>query len=299
LRNPTALAGAEAEGNRTVEDTVPLKEDGVQPPAIPTDLSIPRFLNSFETTRREIGEAKTTDQIKGILVRASGLAAAARTALNRELEADAKVLKLEAERKLGQLMQAQEETVGLNQGGRPKTGSTENPVSRPTLAEAGINKNLAHRARTAAAMSEAEFEKAKRTERTIVLTRTKRLPRTRSPSVKAKRRKHSTAPPELLPALPIGTRELQIRHAGLQSENEELRARIAKGLGAEITPRTAFTLLHVQAAAQTLKPEELSDDFEELMVLVLVLENFVKATRKERAASTRKAARAAKEVQAS
>jgi hypothetical protein len=45
------------------------------------------------------------------------LAAAARKAINRELEAEANVLKLEAERKLGQLLQAHKQTVGFNKGG--------------------------------------------------------------------------------------------------------------------------------------------------------------------------------------
>jgi hypothetical protein len=157
----------------------------------------------FVDARREIVEANTTDQVKSILAKAAGLAAAARTALSREIEADAKVLKLEAERKLGQLMAAQKGEVGLNTGtagkGRPKLGGLpDNPPKtddRPTLAEAGINKNLAHRARTAAAMSEVEFEKAKQAERAAALTRNRRLPRTRRPSIKIKRRRHSAAPP--------------------------------------------------------------------------------------------------------
>jgi hypothetical protein len=50
---------------------------------------------------------------------------------------------------------AQREAVGLNAGGRPtKTGFSENPVSKPTLSDAGINKNLADRARKLAKMSE-------------------------------------------------------------------------------------------------------------------------------------------------
>lgn len=63
-------------------------------------------------------------------------------------------IRIRAERRVGELMQAQKETVGLSQGGRPeKTGSNSNPVSKPaTLAEAGIDKNLADRARKLAAV---------------------------------------------------------------------------------------------------------------------------------------------------
>jgi hypothetical protein len=125
-------------------------------------------LRIFEDTRREIAAADTVEQVTRIRNRAIGLAAAARAATDREMEAEAAVLRLEAERKLGQLIAAQREAVGLNVGtagqGRPKLGGfSDNPPKpddRPTLAEAGIDKNLAHRARQAAAMSEQEFEAA-------------------------------------------------------------------------------------------------------------------------------------------
>jgi hypothetical protein len=125
----------------------------------------------FEDARRAIADAETVEQVNKILALATGLAAAARKATNHEVEAEAAVLKLEAERKLGQLMEAQKESVGFNKGGRPKTGIPENPVSdKPlTLAEAGIDKNLAAKARAAAAMPETEFEQAKGAKREAVL----------------------------------------------------------------------------------------------------------------------------------
>jgi hypothetical protein len=55
-------------------------------------------------------------------------------------------------------MAEQREKFGLNRGGRPKTGLVQNPVSIPTLAEAGINKSLAQRARKAAAMTDGKFD---------------------------------------------------------------------------------------------------------------------------------------------
>jgi hypothetical protein len=126
-------------------------------------------LRIFENARRAIAEAETVDRVKSILALATGLAAAARKASDREVEAEAQILKLEAARKLGQLMQAQKEAVGLNQGGRPKTGVLVTPVSeKPTLAEAGIDKNLAKKARAAAAMSEKEFTDAVAAKREVV-----------------------------------------------------------------------------------------------------------------------------------
>jgi hypothetical protein len=133
----------------------------------PNDAARP--LRIFEDARREIAEAETADRVKSILALATGLAAAARKATDREMEAEAEVLKLEAERKLGQLMKAQRETIGLNQGGRPKTGVLVTPVSeKPSLTEAGIDKNLAKKARTAAAMSEKEFKEAISAKRALV-----------------------------------------------------------------------------------------------------------------------------------
>jgi hypothetical protein len=135
-------------------------------------------LRIFEHARREIADAETADQVKRILALATGLAAAAREATDSEMETEAEVLKLEAERKLGQLMQEQKETVGLNKGGRPKTGFVENPVSsKPTLTEAGINKNLAHRARTAAAMPASDFEVAKESKRKSITAKPKTRPK--------------------------------------------------------------------------------------------------------------------------
>jgi hypothetical protein len=133
-------------------------------------------LRIFEDARRQIADAVTVDQVKHARDLAIGLAAAARAATDKELEAEAAVLKFEADRKLGQLMKAQAEAVGLNTGtagqGRPALGGfPENPPKkddRPTLAEAGIDKNLAHRARTAAAMSEPEFKAAVEAKREAV-----------------------------------------------------------------------------------------------------------------------------------
>jgi hypothetical protein len=63
--------------------------------------------------------------------------------------------------------------VGLNRGmaGSAVTGLDKNPVKddRPTLAAQGIDKNLAHQARTLGALSDETFERAGG-ERTDVLS---------------------------------------------------------------------------------------------------------------------------------
>jgi N6-adenosine-specific RNA methylase IME4 len=55
-------------------------------------------------------------------------------------------------------MAAQRETVGLAQGKRSDLGPSRTQVDRPTLAEAGIDKQLANRARQLAAVPVAKFE---------------------------------------------------------------------------------------------------------------------------------------------
>ena len=51
---------------------------------------------------------------------------------------DAIEIRLRATRRIDELRRAQKETMGLSEGGRPKTGFSDNPVSKPTLASRGI-----------------------------------------------------------------------------------------------------------------------------------------------------------------
>jgi hypothetical protein len=70
---------------------------------------------------------------------------------------------MRAERRLGELIAVQRDTIGLSQGGRPsqKPHAKTNEVSRvATLKEAGIDDRLADRARKMAAVPEAKFEAA-------------------------------------------------------------------------------------------------------------------------------------------
>jgi hypothetical protein len=140
----------------------------------------------FEDAKRRLAEAKTVDEVKSIRDIAMGLVEYAKQATDCQLEEEAAVIRKEAERILGKMMEQQKGTIGLNKGGRPKTGIRENPVSdqRPTLAEAGIGKNLAHRARSAAAMSDDEFQAEIDATREAVRTRTGSLRKAR----RAKRR---------------------------------------------------------------------------------------------------------------
>lgn len=116
-------------------------------------------LVKYDAACQAIAEAKTTDEVRGIRDKAEAMRAYGRQAKNRQLEVDAAEIRMRAERRVGELMKAQSDAGLMNEGGRPKTGLHENPVSeKATLAEAGIDKNLANRARKLAAVPDEQFE---------------------------------------------------------------------------------------------------------------------------------------------
>ena len=69
-------------------------------------------------SERALSAAKTVGEVMSISDKAIGLVGYARKASDRELQAEATAIRMEAERRLGQIQQ-QKETVGLNKGGRP------------------------------------------------------------------------------------------------------------------------------------------------------------------------------------
>src|SRR5690606_32625761 len=116
-------------------------------------------LQLYEAACLALSEAKSVDEVKFIRDKHDAMRAAARIAKNRQLEVDAAEIRIRAERRLGEMIVQQKETVGLNEGGRPKkTGSDMEPVSKPTLEQAGIDKKLSMRAQKLAAVPEDEFE---------------------------------------------------------------------------------------------------------------------------------------------
>jgi hypothetical protein len=109
--------------------------------------------------------ALAIDEVKDIHDQAAAIRAYARRAKNRQLEADAAALRMHAQRRLGEMIEAQKQTIRLNAGaagGGHKDGPRGSVVDprdlRPTLASQGIDKHLAHAARTLAALSEEQFE---------------------------------------------------------------------------------------------------------------------------------------------
>ena len=113
----------------------------------------PVELIKYDQACRAIAEARLADEVKDIRDKAIAIRAYARQAKNRSLEADAFEIRIRAERRLGEMMAEQPK----DKGGY--AGLYENPaLDRPaTLKESGIDKNLAHRARTLAAMPTEDF----------------------------------------------------------------------------------------------------------------------------------------------
>jgi N6-adenosine-specific RNA methylase IME4 len=120
----------------------------------------------YENACRAMADAKSVDEVKEIRDQAVAMAAYARQAKNRDLEADAVEIRMRATRRLDQMRQAQKETVGLASGtqgqlkGKDASGGfvANPPENQPTLASQGIDKNLAHQARQLGAMSDEKFE---------------------------------------------------------------------------------------------------------------------------------------------
>jgi hypothetical protein len=122
----------------------------------------PLALPRYDEICLAVRQAKTIDEVDEIIGRAEAIRAYAKQARNRQLELDAAEIRIRAERRLGELMQGAGRMIGKAKGGQPyqltATGLRQNPVGTPTLAEAGIDKNLAHRARSGVAVPEQKFE---------------------------------------------------------------------------------------------------------------------------------------------
>jgi|GEM_PF-3065649 len=115
----------------------------------------------YEAACRAIAEAKSVDEVKDIANKATAMKLYARQAKNKQLEVDAAEIRLRAERHIGELMEAQRCAGLMASAGRrsDKIGLDENPIPKnPSLAEVGIDKSLANRARKLAAVPCEKFE---------------------------------------------------------------------------------------------------------------------------------------------
>jgi hypothetical protein len=114
-------------------------------------------LIKYDRACKAIAAAKRVDEVKRIRDVAVAMKAYARQANNHELEADAIEIRMRATRRMDQMRQEQAKTIGLAKGGGGKHGR-KRVAEKPTLKDAGINKNLAHEGRKLGALSDQEFE---------------------------------------------------------------------------------------------------------------------------------------------
>ena len=108
-------------------------------------------LIKYEAACRALAECKSVDEVKTWADKAAAMQAYGRMAKDKTLEVDAAEIRIRAERRLGEMLADSD----LQKGGRPpeKTGRVERPVSKqPTLADAGISKDLSSRAHKLAAV---------------------------------------------------------------------------------------------------------------------------------------------------
>ena len=125
-------------------------------------------LVKYDAACRAIAVAKRVDEVKQIRDVAIAMKAYARQANNHDMEADAVEIRMRATRRMDQMRQEQKETVGLAKGTRGSKVKGARVDDKPTLADVGINKALAHEGRKLGALTEHEFEKAVSTAREAV-----------------------------------------------------------------------------------------------------------------------------------
>lgn len=116
-------------------------------------------LMKYDIACRAVAEALRIDEVKDIRDKAVAMSVYAKQAKDGELIAHATEIRKRAERRLGELMESDRKAGKLAKGARNKgvgkRGSSADPRS---LANQGIDKHLADRARKAAAMPAARFE---------------------------------------------------------------------------------------------------------------------------------------------
>ncbi len=117
----------------------------------------------YDAAKKALAAARSVDEVKDIRNAAIALETYAKLAKDRTLIDDATDIRLRAELRLGEMIAAQKETVGLATGaagiGRSASAVPEEYRTQPpTLAEAGIDKKLSARAQKLASLSPEEFE---------------------------------------------------------------------------------------------------------------------------------------------
>jgi len=112
----------------------------------------------YENARRALQAAATKDEVKDIHDKAAALSEYARRARDGDLVAYSTRIRDYAERELGIRMAAERAAGKLAKGTRGSKVKGARVDNTPTLADQGIDKQLADRARKAAALTDAKFK---------------------------------------------------------------------------------------------------------------------------------------------
>lgn len=115
-------------------------------------------LARYDAACKALADARSVDEVKDVRDKSEAMRAYARQAKNKQLEIDAAEIRIRAERRIGELMEAQRDGVGFAKPGPKEIGSDDDPNYRPALADVGIDKHLADRARKLAAVPKEEFD---------------------------------------------------------------------------------------------------------------------------------------------
>ena len=207
---------------KEILDSITTSCTAVHPDVFPIPVAPAGILPSHNAACVAVARARTVDEVQVIASNAEALRAYAWQARNRQLELDAAEIRIRAERRLGELMQGAARTIGMAKppgANQYKDRVATKPEAPPTLAEAGIDKNLAHRARSLAAVPAEKFEE---------LLHEKRHRGNPRVVLAAELRAEADAAPGIEPPDAGGRGELIAPAAkGLAAENAVLRRRVA------------------------------------------------------------------------
>ena len=92
-------------------------------------------LIKYEAARLALSECKHVDEAKDWADKAAAMQAYGRMAKDKTMEVDAAEIRLRAERRLGELIIAQKESIGLAKPG-PRSVVSDDRIQIPTLADA-------------------------------------------------------------------------------------------------------------------------------------------------------------------
>lgn len=128
-------------------------------------------LAKFDIARRALAEAKSLPDVQKVRGLAAAIEAVARIAGDRSLIADAIELQVNADRRLGEMLQQAKDEGQISTGRNWKSnGSDSEPLERITLDEMGIDKKLSSKAQRIAKLGKRAFDDLLKRHRKSVLS---------------------------------------------------------------------------------------------------------------------------------